>query len=169
MKLILSIIASLGILTGILVATVPALNVIVVGHTQDLISRTTSDQIIHGNQLSIGIFDETSDGRDAAHWANGTVKVVENNGKRYVQLSEDFVSGPLPDGHVYVSASKDINNNQDFDTTVQIELGKLIKGSGASYYEIPTDVVVNSVTILCKRFHVFISSADVSPTYFERN
>ena len=150
---------------GILIAAVPSLRVIVVGHTQDAISRFASDQVMQGVTTARGVFDETAEGRDSAHWANGTVRVVNTqSGKRYIQLNTDFDSGPLPDGHVYYSSHQDINTTDDFSKTNQQEAGKLIKGSGASYYEIPHSAVVNSVTIYCKKFNVYIGSADMEKT-----
>ena len=131
----------------------------ITGHTKDLISRTTADQVITGMVIAEGEFDQDAEGRDLAHWANGTVQIIEKDGKRYIQLTEDFNSGPLPDGYVYYSHDDDINTTDDFDSTRQIEAGKLIKGKGASFYEIPVDAEVNSVTILCKAFHVYIGSA----------
>ena len=53
-----------------------------------------------------GVFDETADGQDSVHWAVGSVSIVVAEGKRYIQLNEDFNSGPLPDGHVYYSSAK---------------------------------------------------------------
>ena len=44
----------------------------ITGHTQDLISRTTADQVITGTVTAEGEFDQEAEGRDAAHWANGT-------------------------------------------------------------------------------------------------
>ena len=133
----------------------------ITGHAKDLISRTTADQVIEGIITAEGEFDQDADGRDLAHWANGTVHIIEMDGKRYIQLTDDFNSGPLSDGYVYYSHDTDINNTDDFDATRQIEAGKLKKGKGASYYEIPADAEVNSVTILCKAFHVYIGSADI--------
>ncbi len=134
----------------------------VVGHVDDASGRLFGESMhIDGETVITGMFDEDAVGQDAAHWAKGTVSVVELDGKRYVQLEEDFNSGPLPDGHVYVSIATDINDESDFNNTKQIELGKLKLGKGASYYEIPEGVVVNSVTVWCKRFGVYIGSADL--------
>lgn len=38
--------------------------------------------------------------------------------------------------------------------------GKLVKGSGASYYKLPENLSFKSVTIWCKAFNEFIMSAD---------
>ena len=139
------------------------IKVIIGGHAQDAYNRTfVDDSIIDGATFKFGTFDEEAEGQDFAHWAKGGVKlVIGEGGKRYVQLNSDFESGPLPDGHVYVSVTKDINNEADFNNSVQIELGKLQNSVGASYYEIPKGVVVNSVTVWCKAFGVYIGSADL--------
>ena len=162
MKTLIKSLVVLLVLLGAVALKSESVQTIIFGHTQDLISRVSADQVVTGSVTAQGTFDELADGRDAAHWADGTVKIIEKDGKRYIQLTEDFNSGPLPDGYVYFSVSTDINNNTDFDSSVQIEAGKLLKGSGASFYEIPQDAVVNSVTILCKQFHVYIGSADIN-------
>lgn len=131
------------------------------GHAVDAYTRFLPDEFIGGELVYKGTFDETAEGQDSVHWARGTAQIRVLKGKRYVQLYEDFKSGPLPDGHVYISAATDINNEADFERAVQIELGPLKKGSGASYYEIPHGMVVNSVTIWCKQFSQYIGSADI--------
>ena len=56
-------------------------------HTRS-ISRTTADQVITGIVTAEGEFDQDAEGRDLAHWANGTVQIIEKDGKRYIQLTE---------------------------------------------------------------------------------
>ena len=137
----------------------------VTGHAEDLQNRVFGEEMmIDGETVKEGIFDVTADGQDAAHWATGTASVVILDGKKYIQLGEDFNSGPLPDGYVYYSIDVDINNESDFNNTRQVEAGKLKLGKGASYYEIPADAVVNSVTVWCKRFGAYIGSADLGAT-----
>ena len=134
----------------------------VTGHASDLYGRVVGEStFIGGETLKTGIFDETAVGQDAAHWAKGTATLQIKDGKYYVQLGEDFNSGPLPDGYVYVSKDIDINDERDFTRTQQVELGPLQLGKGASYYEVPEGTVVNSVTVWCKRFGAYIGSADV--------
>lgn len=141
------------------------IKVTVAGHTQDALDRVLKDDAWIAADVpatDLGFFDEEADGQDSAHWAKGTVLIIETDGKRYVQLSSDFNSGPLPDGHVYVSIDSDVNNEADFNLDTQIDLGKLKKGNGASFYEIPEGVTVNSVTIWCKQFGAYIGSADIN-------
>lgn len=139
----------------------------ITGHVKDAKSRFTDDQVIESMILiNEGIFDETADGQDFAHWAKGSVSIVHgDDGKNYVQLNSDFNSGPLPDGHVYISLlDSDINNESDFNFDRQIDLGELKKGKGASFYEVPNHLpasLIKSVTIWCKAFGEYIGSADV--------
>ena len=118
--------------------------------------------------VSSGTFNEDASGQDFAHWAKGTVTVVQNDedGKYYVQLNSDFNSGPLPDGYVYISLlDKDIDNESDFNKSRQIKLSPLKKGKGASFYEIPNTLpasLIKSVTIWCEAFSEYIGSANVS-------
>ncbi len=163
----MAVLALSGLSLGTLSSTVNAgiwdnIKTAVVGHVDDAAGRLFGENtFIDGEVFLKGTFDEDAVGQDAAHWAKGTVTIEIMDGKRYVQLGEDFNSGPLPDGHVYVSVDSDINDEDDFNNTRQIELGKLILSKGASFYEIPEGVTVNSVTVWCKQFGVYIGSADV--------
>ena len=135
------------------------------GHTTDVIERVTvEDTYAPGNVQASNNFRIDDVGRDAAHWANGTVQEVRDHdtGKRYIQLQDNFVSGPAPDLYIYVSSTeKYIVDENTFNKYAQVELGKLSKGSGASFYEIPDGVRVNQVTIWCKRFGAFIASTNL--------
>ena len=81
-------------------------------------------------------------------------------GKTYVQLNSDFEAGLAPDLYIYVSTSATpIVDERSFFATTQLELGKLGKGSGASFYEVPGGLKPVQVTIWCKRFSQFMGSA----------
>ncbi len=135
----------------------------ITGHAKDAKDRLlTKDELKLGDILKSGTFDEDAVGQDAAHWAKGTASVVRNAEGTFLQLGLDFNSGPLPDGYVYYSAATDINDENDFLSTKQIEVGPLKKGNGASAYKIPHNADINSVTIWCKRFGEYIGSADVT-------
>ncbi|SMN12137.1 hypothetical protein SPBRAN_348 [uncultured Candidatus Thioglobus sp.] len=134
---------------------------IVGGHISDIKNRYQDDQMINGKVLASGFFNEQADGQDFAHNGKGSVTIEASKQKRYVQLGEDFYSSPGPDYHVYVSDGIDINNEADFFASEQIELGALIKGSGATYYLLPPNVSSNSVTIWCKQFKQYIASANI--------
>ena len=140
-----------------------SIKTIVVGHTKDIASRLTEDEFVEGDVILGGAFDETAEGRDPIHWANGTVMIVRKDGKQYIQLHSDFNSGPLPDGWVTFSEiESDINTWHDFVSNEPVLVAPLKKGSGASYYEIPTQARPVSVTIICKQFEQYIGSAPVA-------
>jgi hypothetical protein len=131
------------------------------GHVKDIKSRYQDDQIINGKIIASGVFNEQADGQDLVHNGKGSVTIETHNQKKYVQLGKDFYSSPGPDYHVYVSDKQNINNEADFFAAKQVELGALIKGSGATYYLLPADSTANSVTIWCKEFKEYIASADI--------
>ena len=135
----------------------------ITGHYEDAKTRVfAEDKIKVGKLIKEGKFDEEAEGQDLAHWAKGNVSIVEADGKQFIQLNADFSSGPLPDGYVYVSTTAtDINNENDFYSSQQVELGKLQQGVGAHFYEIPEGLDVVSFTIMCKAFKEYIGSADL--------
>ncbi|MCG8673005.1 MAG: DM13 domain-containing protein [Pseudomonadales bacterium] len=137
-----------------------SLKTVVGGHIDDLQSRFMDDQIIEGTEIARAQFREDDRGQDTLHNGSGTVTIVETDEGRFLQLGSDFSSTPGPDYHVYVSQDSNVDHEDRFDKSRQIELGRLIKGSGASYYKIPADTEFKSVTIWCKAFGEFIVSAD---------
>ena len=67
------------------------------GHTDDIIERVTvADAYAPGNVQASNNFRLDDVGRDAAHWANGTVQLKRDHatGKRYIQLQDNFKAGP---------------------------------------------------------------------------
>ena len=137
----------------------------ITGHTTDVIERATvSDEFAPGNVQLSNNFREDDPGVDAAHWVKGTAQVIRDHstGKRYVQLQDNFKAGLAPDLYIYISsAEKHIVDEASFYSVGQVELGKLSKGSGASYYEIPNGIKVNSITIWCRRFEQFMGSTSL--------
>lgn len=133
---------------------------VVGGHIDDIKSRFMDDQIIQGDEIAKASFREEDRGQDTLHHGSGSVSVIETADGKYIQLASDFSSTPGPDYHVYISQDTQIDHEDSFTKTKQIELGRLIKGSGASYYKIPNDTAFQSVTIWCKAFGEFITSAD---------
>ena len=136
---------------------------VVGGHITDLQSRFTDDQLIDGEISARAEFREDDRGQDALHHGSGSVFVVDTPEGRFIQLAPDFSSTPGPDYHVYVSQDTNVDHEDSFVKARQVELGRLIKGSGASYYKIPDDTEFQSVTIWCKAFNEFIMSADFKP------
>jgi hypothetical protein len=133
---------------------------VVGGHINDLQSRFTDDQLIEGKTIAQAKFRENDRGQDTLHHGSGSVLIIETPEGRFIQLAPDFSSTPGPDYHVYISQDTGIDHEDKFVKARQTELGRLIKGSGASYYKIPGDLNVQSVTVWCKAFNEFIMSAD---------
>ena len=134
----------------------------ITGHTTDLIDRyTEEDTFAPGQPIMAGSFREDDPGQDAAHWVKGSVYLMEGQGTNYIQLGQDFEAGLAPDLYIYASAMPDIVDEESFFNSHQVELGKLIKGTGASFYELPDGLSPKSVTIWCKRFSQFMGSANL--------
>ncbi len=136
------------------------LKTVVGGHISDLQSRFKDDQIIDGKITAQALFREDDRGQDTLHHGSGSVLVVDTPEGRFIQLAPDFTSTPGPDYHVYISQDTNVDHEDRFVIANQTELGRLIKGSGASYYRIPDNTEFQSVTIWCKAFGEFIMSAD---------
>ena len=129
------------------------------GHTEDIISRVTHDnEHIVGQVISNGMFRQDDVGRDAIHWADGTVSKVKLNGKMYIQLESNFNSGPAPDLYIY-GANQKVFDEVSFEQSNPTEISKLKAGSGAQYYEISQDF--SEIIIWCKRFGEFIGSVSL--------
>ncbi len=126
------------------------------GHVEDVKDRLlTDDTFAEGIKKKMSFADWSS---DSIHYVNGSVGIVENkDGQKFVQLNEDFSAGLAPDLYVYIAPGH-IDSDAEFVNGKKIELGKLTKGSGASFYEIPgylNDYADEkfSVVIHCKRFN----------------
>lgn len=137
-----------------------SVSTVVGGHFNDLMSRFEDDQIIEGDIVARSKFREDDRGQDTLHHGSGSVYIVNTPEGRFLQLAPDFSSTPGPDYHVYISADTNVDHEDRFVKDNQIELGRLIKGSGATFYKIPDDTEFQSVTIWCKAFGEFIISAD---------
>ena len=134
----------------------------ITGHTTDLIDRYTEDDAFApGHPSRFGKFREDDVGQDATHWVRGSVYIMQGKGTNYVQLGKDFEAGLAPDLYIYASVRADIVDEESFFDSPQVELGKLIKGTGASFYELPATLQPKSVTIWCKRFSQFMGSANL--------
>ena len=133
----------------------------IVGHTTDIVERVTvEDQNVDGALISWAEFREDDPGNDAAHWVKGGVTLIWDGNKQYIQLEDNFKAGLAPDLYIYVSTSATpIVDEKTFFATGQVELGKLVKGSGASAYEVPDGIKPTQITIWCKRFSQFMGSA----------
>ncbi len=128
----------------------------ITGHYDDLKERVfVENEYADGLTIATTEFKYT---KDSLHWAEGSVSIVKDGDKKYLQLHGDFEAGLAPDLYVYIS-SDIIKSQADFDKLWVVELAKLKKGSGASYYEIETALDIKSIIIQCKRFNQFMGSA----------
>ena len=122
----------------------------VTGHVEDVIDRQKDDSFIEGISKKASTFSWSS---DSIHYVDGSVSIIEKDGQKYVQLGEDFKAGLAPDLYIYLAPGH-IDSDADFVNGEKIELGKLVKGSGASFYKIPSSLDGKfSVVIHCKRFN----------------
>jgi len=126
----------------------------ITGHIDDYRDRSKEDTFVEGTTWQKGKFNWSS---DSIHYANGSVNIVKNGDDYYVQLLKDFNAGFAPDLYIYL-AEGHISSDAEFNQAKKVELGKLIKGEGASYYKITS--YLNgyaekefSVVIHCKRFN----------------
>ena len=128
----------------------------ITGHVIDAKDRLlTDDEFAIGVKKKMSFADWSS---DSIHYVNGSVSIIQNDdGQKFVQLNEDFSAGLAPDLYVYLAPGH-ITSDAQFVNGQKIELGKLTKGSGASFYEINS--LLNSyagekfsVVIHCKRFN----------------
>lgn len=137
-----------------------SISTVVGGHVNDLKSRFMDDQVIEGKITQSAKLRDDDRGQDALHHGSGTVQIIEAADGKYLQFDKDFESTPGPDYHVYISNDTGIDHEERFVKANQVELGPLIKGSGASFYKLPENTEFQSVTIWCKAFNEFIVSAD---------
>ena len=127
------------------------------GHIDDVTDRFKDDEFIPGDRIADFEFTYS---KDSIHYANGTGEIVYENGQAYIQLNEDFAAGLAPDLYIFTS-EKRITNQADVNRAVKMNLTKLKKGSGASYYKIDNHRNVKSIVIWCKRFNQLMGSAIV--------
>ena len=84
----------------------------------------------------------------------GNVSIVEENGKRYLELSEDFQTASGPDLKVILHTGDTVEQKvQEGD---YINLGLLQDFNGSGRYAIPDDVDLSkygSVAIWCEQFN----------------
>ena len=131
------------------------------GHTSDIVDRFThEDEIKEGMYLLTAEFRDDDVGRDAIHWANGSVSFVVAEDGFFLQLNEDFEAGPAPDLYIYVAEDK-VVDEASFWATKTYEVGKVKSSKGASYYDV-TSMTAQAphIVIWCKRFGAFIAAAE---------
>lgn len=158
---------SIVVLFCMLIGTSPANAQIldaVRGHVKDIKARFSDHQKIEGQVLKVGTIDTKAKGQDLVHNSSGSWTLVRVGQKLYLQSGEDFRSSPGPDYHVYVSNRPAIKDNDQFSIE-QVEVSRLAKPNGASYYLLESSDAneVASILIWCKQFKEYIGSADLLP------
>lgn len=128
------------------------------GHASDIKDRILiDDEYATGMTEQTAKFEYTQD--DGIHWAKGSVSLVKDVDKYYIQLNSDFEAGLAPDLYLYITNHSIVTNQKQFESSKVIEVAKLKKGKGATYYELPRMTKVKSIIIHCKRFNEFMGSA----------
>ncbi len=97
------------------------------------------------------------------HPTQGQVKIVEEDGVKYLEISEDFKTDSGPDLKVI------LHNSNTVEMTVQegdyISLGALESFNGSQRYAIPNEVELDqyqSVAIWCEEFNVTFGYAPLA-------
>lgn len=100
---------------------------------------------------------------DVEHPTQGTVSIVQDGNKRYLELSSDFKSDRGPDLKVILHRAEVVDLN--IEEGSYISLGELQEFSGNQRYEIPENVDLseyNSVAIWCEQFNAIFGYAPLS-------
>lgn len=104
-----------------------------------------------GTVISTGSFTTV----DRGHATSGSVRIVSENGQRYIEFGQDFATGSGPD--VKVILSRDEVVTKKLTEGSYITLARLESFNGSQRYAIPEDVNLdeyNSVAVWCKQFNV---------------
>lgn len=100
---------------------------------------------------------------DVRHKVSGSAKVVVEDGKAKLVLSDDFKTEWGPDLRVVVSTNADPKTSEDLHSGTYAELGRLRGTKGMQVYDLgavkPEDI--KSVTIYCKPFKVVFGTAEM--------
>lgn len=172
MRLITCLLMSLGLAVPATAGLLDDLKVAVGGHIADFQSRSQPDQVLADAETIATATLRTDDpGQDRLHSGEGQISLVRKDGMVYLQLHNDVKIGFAPDLYLYLSAETNINDEARFNATEQLEVAKLVKGEGASFYslgEINAETLksVKSVTVWCRQFNEFMASGDFGEMQF---
>ena len=141
----------------------------ITGHIDDAKDRyNATDSYIDGEVLVSSSFRDDDPGQDFAHRGSGDVSIIKKGNDLYIQVGENFTTTPGPDYHIYISDTRVINDKASFKAARTIEVSKLKQGVGAHFYKLPsyiTDEMIErggSITVWCKAFGAFITSATIN-------
>lgn len=109
-------------------------------------------------------FDETAEGRDFIHWANGTGGVYRDGAMTVLRFDDSFEAGPGPNYWVYLNTVA-VGEEDAFNADEgRLKLAPLKSFSGGQNYPLPADVRIEdfrTVTVWCESFGVYIGSASL--------
>ncbi|MEO0827380.1 MAG: DM13 domain-containing protein [Cyanobacteria bacterium J06635_15] len=111
-----------------------------------------------GSEIISGEFVTVEQAKDTT----GTVQIIEENGQKYLELSEDFSTATGPAVYVLLHQDETVGVNLSEDDYVAI--APLESFDGAQRYAIPETVDVdafNSVVIWCEEFNVTFGYAAI--------
>ncbi|MGF1496170.1 MAG: DM13 domain-containing protein [Elainellaceae cyanobacterium] len=104
------------------------------------------------------------------HPTQGTARIVEENGQRFVELGEDFSTDEGPDLFVILHRSNDVIGTTEAPAhSIQegdyVNIAPLESVSGMQRYAIPADINVadyQSVAIWCRQFNATFGAASLA-------
>jgi hypothetical protein len=103
---------------------------------------------------------------DPAHYASGEVKIINEDGKLFVELQDNFATNPDgPDLHVWLVNKQNLGGaigGVDTNKASYVDLGTLTKFKGIQRYSITQEDIQltnYAVVIWCQAFNVQFSNA----------
>jgi hypothetical protein len=103
---------------------------------------------------------------DPLHYASGNARIINENGKLFVELQDNFKTNPDgPDLYVWLVKKQNLGGalgGVNTDSSSYLSLGKLNKTSGKQQYSITQQELDNNnyaVVIWCQAFNVQFSNA----------
>ncbi|NEO16805.1 MULTISPECIES: DM13 domain-containing protein [unclassified Moorena] len=117
-----------------------------------LVSQRIASTIATGSFITV----------DRGHRTQGNAKIVNENGKRYLEFDQSFKTGSGPEVKVLLYRNSSVPRKirpQDYVT-----LARLQKFSGAQRYAIPDDLNLDefgSVAVWCRRFNITFGYASL--------
>lgn len=129
---------------------------------------TTEEKIGEASAVSSMLMEDAAETQlvgsfeGRAHPGSGTVRIVNENGKRVLVFQDDFRTDPGPQLHVFLSGTKDPKNSADLHAVGDVDLGRLKSTSGAQMYTLPQEInfEINSVVVYCVPFKVIFGVAN---------
>lgn len=97
--------------------------------------------------------------------SSGTWQIVEENGTRYVELSEDFRTRRAPDLKIFLSPTAATDTTGSNATDGSVLISPLQSNRGAQRYEIPASVDLSqyaSILIHCEAYSKLWSASDLA-------